>query len=459
MTAAATISDTTVPARRALRVAFLTLFLDLIGFSIIFPLFPHMLEHYRAIEAPGSIFTLVCTALENVSVWLHVPDPHWGVLVLFGGVLSSLYSFLQFLFAPMIGALSDRVGRRRVLVFTLSGSLLSYALWIFAGNFNLLVLSRLIGGMVSANISTVTAIIADVTERHERTRGMALIGIAFGLGFVLGPAIGGASAMLDLTRIFPSAVPYGINPFSVPALVAFLLTALNLAQVLFQFPETRVPHPSSAPEPRRKFVNPLALFRTDKFPAVSRSNMTYFVFLLSFSGMEFSLTFLARERLGFTPASNALIFLFIGVVLAGTQGGYVRRFADKIGALRMARRGLLLVIPGLLLIAESAAVRSSRLLFTGLFFLAVGAAHAMPSLTSLTSLYTPPEEQGRVMGVFRALGALARAAGPLVACVIYWRLGPSATYVLGAASIMIPLFLMRNLPSPQTERPLTEPSV
>jgi MFS family permease len=433
-------------ARSVLGITFLTLFIDLAGFSIIFPLFPSMLAYYREVEGHAGLFGWFLGLLDTLSGWAGPADREWGSLVLFGGVLGSLYSLLQFLCAPLFGALSDRVGRRPVLLVSLLGILLSYILWMFAGSFTLLVAARILGGIMSANISTASAIVADVTTTQTRSRGMAVIGMAFGLGFVCGPALGGIASLLDPTQHFPALVPYGLNPYSTPAAIAAALTLFNLVWVWFRLPETLRARDAAAPESTVRTINPLALFRTQQYPGVTRTNITYFLFLLAFSGMEFSLTFLAADRLGYSPAQNAGLFLFIGLILAGLQGTYVRRHAQRIGNRRMVLQGLVCIIPGLLLIGFAALARNSYLLFTGLFFLAAGAAQATPTLAALVSVYTPDDAQGRVLGVFRSLGALARAGGPLIACVLYWRLGASASYFIGAAFMLLPLLLARRLP-------------
>lgn len=447
-------TDTSAPSenvaapvdRRVLGIVFVTLFLDLIGFSIIFPLFPSMLAYYDAAGDP--IFEVFHTFLGHLSAWAGVPDSDWGVIVLFGAILGSLYSLLQFAFTPLVGALSDHIGRRPVLLVTLAGNLLAYAMWFVAAPFGLLVAARLLGGVMSANIATATAIVGDTTTESNRSRGMAVLGIAFGLGFIMGPAVGGVAALVDLTEIVPGLAAWGVNPFSLPAAVALVLTALNLVQVYLRLPET-------APLGKRttsgnRTANPLALFRPADSPGVTRTNMTYFVFLLAFSGMEFSLTFLAVQYFAFGSGQNAIMLVFIGVVLAFVQGGYVRRKADAIGPRTMAIRGLFLVAPALGLVGFAADMESLVLLFAALAILATGSAMVIPCLTALVSVYTPAESQGRNLGAFRSLGALGRAIGPLVAGVLYWRLGAVPLYLCSAAVMLLPLYMARGLPLPAT---------
>lgn len=443
-TAAARLSPET---RRATGIVFLTLFIDLVSFSIIFPLFPNMLTYYRDVERGVGLFGWFHGILAHFTSLAGSPEGDWGIIVLFGGVLGALYSFLQFLCAPLLGRASDRFGRKPVLLLGVGGMALSHLLWVFAGRFWLLVLSRIIGGMMSANIATATAVVADVTDRRTRPRGMALIGMAFGLGFIIGPALGGLAASVDLTAHWPSLRALGVNPFSAPALIATVLSLVNWMQLAFRFreslPETRPACPTA-----RRTANPLVLLRERGLPGSGRTNLTYFLFFAVFSGMEFTLTFLTVDRLGYAPRENGLLFLYVGVILAVMQGSYVRVLSPRLGPKRMSAHGILLAAPGLLLVGLAAAAKSAPVLFVGLGLLAAGVAQATPCLTALASLYAPPDEQGRVLGVFRSVGALARAAGPLAGCLLYWSLGADLAFAVAGLLMLAPLWLARRLPDP-----------
>lgn len=436
----------TPEAGSVLKVVFLTLFIDLVGFSIIFPLFPSMLNYYSSVEGDAGLFGWLLEGLRRFSVLSGTPTGHWGEIVLFGGVLGSLYSLLQFLCAPFFGSLSDRIGRRPVLLFCLVGILVSYGMWFVAGSFAMLVAARFVGGMMSGNISTATAIVADVTSTRTRSKGMALVGIAFGLGFIIGPALGGLLGQIDLTEHFPALAAYGVNPYSAVAALAFALTLLNIVLVMLRVPETRPERVGNGAVART--VNPLRLFSAGDYPGVNLTNATYFLFMLAFAGMEFSLTFLAVERLGYTSLKNVLLFLFAGVVQILVQGGYVQRRAGVVGPKRMAVQGLIAVAPGFVLVGCGGQFQSEALLYMGLFFLAMGAGMASPCLSALVSVYTPAHDQGRIMGVFRSLGALARALGPVAACIIYWRLDGAQAYYLCALFMLAPLLMAQRLPRP-----------
>ncbi len=431
-------------ARSAIALMTAVLFLDLVGFSIIFPLFPKLLEHYSRVEGQDGLFGIFMSGVEGLRRLLG--GSGGADIVLFGGLLGSIYSLLQFLAAPGFGTLSDRVGRKPVLLISSLGTAVSYLLWFFSGSFALLFFARMLGGVMAANISTASAVAADVTTRATRARGMAAIGIAFGLGFVVGPALGGMLSLVDLTHYWPALARWGVNPYSMPALFAFVLAVMNTCLISTRFRETLPPERRGKGTRRHPGLG--GLFHAETYPGVTRNNFVYFFFLMAFAGVEFTLVFLTWERFAFGNINQAWMFLFIGLTLALVQGGYVRRKAAKVGEKRMAGQGLIMLIPAMLFIGEAPNV---PVLYFGLLLLASGMAQAMPCLSSLASLYTPPEEQGRILGVFRSLGSLARVLGPLLGCFLYWKLGGRTFYVVASAFLLLPLWLWRGLPLPRRE--------
>lgn len=430
-------------AKKSLKIVFLTLFLDLVGFSIIFPLFPALAKHYIKVDGENFFLNAIFNGIETLAVTGGAGKLE--AIVLFGGALGALYSLLQFVAAPIWGTISDRIGRRPVLLISVFGLALSYLMWFFAGNFTILILARLIGGIMGGNISTATAVVADVTTKENRSKGMATIGIAFALGFIIGPAMGGIMSMFDLTSYYPGLADYGVNPFSLAAGIAFVLSMFNLYFLFKNFKESLPAEKRGKHDSERTF-NPLALFKPLPFEGINLTNFGHFFFLMAFSGMEFTLTFLAVERMSYTSMDNAYMFIFIGFVIALVQGGFVRRYAGQIGEKKVAVMGLICLIPGLIAIGLST---SSFLLYIGLFFLAVGSSMAIPCLTSLVSLYTPDEKQGHSIGIFRSLGALARVVGPILASLIYWKFGSSSPYFMGSAFLIVPIIMISMLPAPK----------
>ncbi len=430
---------------RALGVIFLVMFIDLMGFSIIFPLFPDMLEYYLAKTPEGGM--LHCTI-----AWLEAHtsqdlDSSFLVAVLFGGALGSLYSLLQFVFSPLWGKLSDRFGRRRVLLITQIGTALSYLGWIFAGELWLLLVTRALAGVMSGNIAVATASISDVTDQQNRAKGMAYVGIAFAMGFLLGPAIGGISAQWNWLAANPALEAWGINPFSAPAAVACVLATINVIWIARGFKET-LPETNRNDHPSVGLAGRLTgLFRIPQ-PDIRRSCWVNFLFTLSFAGMEFTLTFLAVERFNYSAMDNGLMFVFIGFWLIITQGGIVRRMAPKVGEKKLSLAGVLSAAVAFFLIA---AIATQSVFFVALALLSIGAGLVFPSLSALTSLYADPSEQGRFLGIYRSAGALARALGPLLAAMVYFHYGSSTSYATGAVFLILPLLLALKLKQPAKE--------
>lgn len=431
---------------RILKLMFLTMFLDLIGFSIIFPMFPAMAKHYLSVDSDNAILSWMMGLISNIQTVTTSADgaPLMTTIVLFGGLLGALYSLLQFFAAPVWGGISDRVGRKPVLMISVFGLFVSYLIWIFSGSFTLLIIARIIGGFMSGNLSIASAVVSDVTDEKNRSKGMAVIGIAFALGFVFGPAFGGILSLYNPLTNNPDLVNWGINPFSAPATLAAALSLINFFLIWKLFPETLKKGTTSH---LKRSVNPVKLFKPLPVAGVNYTNLAYFFFITAFSGMEFTLTFLAVERLGYTSMDNAYMFIFIGLIIGLVQGGYVRRKAHQVGERKMSFQGLIGIVPGLILLAYAG---SGWMLYAGLFFLSVGSAMIIPCLTTLVSFYTPKDMQGQSLGIFRSLGALGRVLGPIYASLVYWRYGSVNAYLIGAALIFIPALLVKILPDPPT---------
>jgi len=432
-------------SRQTLGIIFLTLFLDLVGFSIIFPLFPAMLDYYLPNGAgDGSLLGQMIAPIAALAERSGAEDPRFMTAVLFGGVLGSLYSILQFICAPLWGAYSDRVGRRKVLLITISGLALSYVAWFFAASFWVLIFARILGGAMGGNLSVATAAVADTTTREKRSSGLAIVGIAFGLGFIIGPAIGGLFAKINLIELFDGAEAFGINPFSAPALVSLLLAIVNLVWVARRFEET-LPVEKRGQKSERKGLAVFKLFQSPS-AATRRTNMVYLIYMLAFSGMEFTLTFLAVERFGFTPLQNGGMFVFIGFILVLVQGGIVRRLAKPVGEKRLAIVGLASGTVAFLVLANA---QSLGLFFVALAIMALSIGLCSPTLSALVSLYSSESEQGAALGIFRSAGSLARAIGPLSAAMLYFAYGSQSAYFCGALLIIVPFIMALNLPKPE----------
>jgi len=434
---------TEAPARPlSLGVIFLTLVIDLIGFSIIFPLGPDLIEYYLRIDGHSGLLGWMLAQSEAIA--RSVGQDHAFAAVLFGGILTSFFSILQFVFAPFWGGLSDRLGRRNVLIFTIAGTTLGYLVWVVSGSFWLFLLSRIVSGAFSGNLSVATAAVADVTTRQERSRAMGIVGAAFGLGLVTGPMLGAAAAQWNLLARHPSLGRFGINPFSVPALVSFLLCILNLVWIRRRFTETLSPEARSEPREIR-LRNPIKAIFAIENTAVRRANIVAFVFSVAFVAMETSLTFLAAERFHYTSAQNGLLLGFLGICSVVTQGFIVRKLLRTADEIHVLTGGL--VSTGIGLLVVGLCVRP-WMLYSGLVFLAFGSGLVNPSTTGLISLYSSQAEQGRVLGIFRSLGSLSRAITPILAGIVFWMCGSRTLFIAGAAVSLGALVLAVRLPRP-----------
>jgi len=431
-------------ARRplSLGVIFLTLVLDLIGFSIIFPLGPDLVGYYLRVDGGSGLLGWMLS--ESDSAARALGQSHAFAAVLFGGLLTSFYAILQFVFAPFWGALSDRRGRRGVLLVTVAGTALGYLVWFVSGSFWLFVVSRVVSGAFSGNLSVATAAVADVTTRQERSRAMGIVGAAFGLGLVTGPVVGALSAQLNLLAFRPSLGRLGVNPFSFPALVSLLLCLANLWWVNRSFRET-LSEATRAAARGAGLRNPIRAILTLGNPDVRRANIVAFVYALAFVAMEASITFLAASRFGYSAGQNGVMLGFLGVCSIVTQGFIVRMLLRKADEIRVLRGGLLSTGIGLVAIGMAA---RQWLMYAGLALVATGSGLVNPSTTGLISLYSTQEEQGRVLGIFRSLGSLARAVTPMLAGALFFAFGSKTVFLAAAALTAAAIALSARLARP-----------
>lgn len=438
-----TTSQAAAPKRPlSLGVIFLTLYIDLIGFSIIFPLGPELLHHYLQVEGDNGIVGWLVRHIEPIAHFFgntsHLPE------VLFGGIVSSLFSIMQFVCAPLWGGLSDKRGRRGVLLFTVAGTAASYLLWVFSGSFWIFLAARLLAGVFGGNLSVATAAVADVTTREERSKAMGLVGVAFGLGLVTGPAIGAFSSRINLLAHHPQLATWGINPFSVPALIAFVLGLVNLIWITRRFRET-LPPEKRGRDTETRTRNPLhAILSLDNAP-VRSVNLVSFVYQLAFVAMEASLVFVGFQRFGWDARANGILMVFLGFCSIITQGMIVRRLLKRMKETTILSSGLVFSAAGLFCIGYAA---SPGLLYLGVALLALGGGLVNPSTTGLISLYASVSEQGRVIGIFRSLGSLARAVTPIIAGIVFFTVGAHWLYCVAAALALGSCFLSLKLPQP-----------
>ena len=346
--------------RSPLLVLFLVVVIDLIGFGIVLPLLPRYAKEYAA-------------------------SP------LMTGVIMASFSAMQFVFAPFWGRLSDRHGRRPILMVGLFGSVLSYTLFGLADSLVVLLVSRIAAGFFGATIGAAQAYIADVTDAKERGRGMAVIGAAFGLGFTVGPAIGGIAS--GWHRYAPGFIAAGLSAF-----------ALTLAMVALPEP------PRHAARAERSLLDRTAIRHALAMPTIPLILLLQFGATFAFASFESTLSLFTQAQWRYDERHNGCVFTFIGLVLVIAQGGIVRRLMPKVGELNFVVRGTLLMALGL---GALAFVPDLALLLVALAVAVLGFAMVTPSLSSLLSRRTPQSTQGEVLGLGQSMLSLARILGPL----------------------------------------------
>jgi DHA1 family tetracycline resistance protein-like MFS transporter len=370
----------------------LVVFTDLVGFGVVIPLLPFYGEHFGA--APLTVTMLLAT-----------------------------FSGLQLIAAPLWGRLSDRVGRRPIVLISTTTSVLAYAWLASADALWMLFAARALQGISAGNISVAQAYIADVTKPENRARGMGLMGAALGLGFIVGPAIGGQLAGGDPTALTVALPAYAAAAFSALALV---LAALLLKESL---PAER------RAEAARNRPGRIAQIR-DAFerPNLRRLMVLFFTTTFAFAGMETTFALWALHRFGWGPRQVGELFAMVGIVLVLIQGGLIGKLTRRFGEARMLLAGTITIGLGLALLA---AAMTPVVGISACCLLALGMGMAQPSTSSLISREASATEQGGILGVNQSVGSLARLVGPAVAGSAFTLGGPSAPYILGAGLMVI----------------------
>ncbi|XP_028391458.1 major facilitator superfamily domain-containing protein 10-like [Dendronephthya gigantea] len=429
---------------RVMLVVFIGLLMDLMAFAVILPLLPSLLDHYSKDKEDG-LYKFFLTNVNRFRDFLNIPNTERYNFVLFGGFVGSLFSFLQFLASPVLGALSDVYGRKSILLFSMVGVGISYGIWAYSRNFTIFVLARIIGGLCKGNVTISTAIVTDVTSMRNRGKGMALIGVAYSVGFIVGPVIG---AIFSKQSESSSGTLYVL-----PAIFTLTVVSADILFLTCFLKETlpkdkRANSLTSEMKSALQLINPVSLFKFDavNLPAetdlneVKRVGLVYFLYLFFFSGLEFTLTFLTHSVFQYSSMQQGKMFFAMGIIMALVQGGYVRRIAPG-GEKKLASRGIIALIPAMVFLGTAG---SMKLFYCGIVLFAFGAATVVSALTTIVSKYGDTTQKGKIMGIFRSLGALARATGPFFSCAIYWSIGPMFCYGIGASFFVIPLYLLKK---------------
>ncbi len=361
---------------------FVTVFVDMVGYGLVIPLLPFYAREY----ATGAALI---------------------------GLLGSAYAAAQFVGGPFLGGLSDRVGRRPILISCLLGACFAYLLLGMAQTLSLLFAAVLLAGAAGGTQATAQAYIADLTPSDDRARGLGLIGAAFGLGLMAGPALGGFLSLYSLHA---------------PAFAAAALALANAAFGFFVLPES-LPARLRASTPLKR-LNPLSQLRG----VLGMSSIRWFLLAtlllnLAFAGLLTNFPLFSSTRFGWGASTNAFFFAFVGACAVLTQGLLIGRLQPRLGEARLLLGGLAVMAAGLGLVAV---VPYGFLLYPVVGMLAVGIGLAIPSLTALVSRRVSSREQGKVMGGLQAIISLTLVAGPPISGLAFDRLGVPAPYWIGA---------------------------
>jgi len=374
-----------------LTVIFLIVFIDLMGFGIIIPILPSYAQQ------------VFCSS---------------DVMV---GVLVAAFSFMQLLFTPVWGRLSDRMGRKPVLVIGLVCTIAGYILFGFASSFLILFLARLLGGIGGANISAAQAYIADVTSVEDRAKGMGLIGAAFGLGFVFGPFIGGL------------LVPYG---YEIPGFAAAALSTIALVTTIVFLPEPKM-HAEKAAQTSSSFTL-VKLKEALKKPKIASLFLLFFLVTFGYANIYATFPIISTREFDYTDRQVGMLFGFLGLIGAMTQGSFIRVLTKKIPEKPLFLIGVFFTMLGLTFLPFYISTAVLLIVLTSLSF---GSGVVTPTALSLISQNTDARDQGSILGINQSLGALGRVLGPIWGSFVFQHFGHIWPFLTGGA-VMLLVFIL-----------------
>jgi len=381
----------------------LTVFIDTVGFGIVLPLLPYFAEQF-------------------------------GATPLMVTLLATVYSFAQFIFAPIWGRFSDRLGRRPIILLTLGGLVIGYVSLSLANSLLLLFLARAFTGAMAANMGVVSAYITDITTVDDRARGMGRIGAAHGLGFIVGPAIGGLFAGFDPANL----------DLQLPFIIAAVLSATAFGLALFGVRETV--SPETRDQAARHQRNPFRVFGE----AIRVPQLALLLLLLTmtpfvFSAVETTFVMWSERALGWGPWRNGQIYGFMGLIAAATQWFLVGRLTQRFGERRLIRAGAVFIGAGVLILPFMTGAPGLCAAFGLIVF---GVSINNPSINSLISRYASPTERGSLLGVSSSCSALARITGPAWGGFAFGTFGRDWPFLSGAVVMAIMLFFALRLKPP-----------
>jgi len=390
--------------RASLGTLFLTVFLDLVGFGLVIPFLPAMARDLGASDFVAA-------------------------------ALTACYSLMQFLSVPVWGRVSDRVGRRPVLLWSIGASAMGMVFLGLAQSLPAIFLARLWSGAATANIAVAQAYIADVTTPSERAKGMGIIGMGFGLGFMIGPFIGG-----ELGRFHVIG-----HQGTLPAFVSAGLSLVNLALAFRYLPESYLPQQRARPARKLSLVNLAALRDLGRYPGVATILLIAFNSILWFAGVQAIFRLFTLDAFRMTVEGTGRVFGLIGLISVLVQGGLIGKLTRRFGEIRLLYAALLLMAAGLALHGISVSLGVPAFLVAS-SVAAVGSALHMPCVSSYISRRVGPDAQGATLGLMQSAGALARALGPLLWGLLYDGLGLRVPFYIAAVAIGALVVVLPRLP-------------
>jgi MFS transporter, DHA1 family, tetracycline resistance protein len=394
--------------KASLGTIFLTVFLDLLGFGLVIPFLPGFARQLGASD-------------------------------LVAALTGAVYSLMQFLLVPLWGRLSDRIGRRPVLLGSIAATAAGMVFLGYADSLVLLFAARLWSGMATANIAVAQAYIADVTPPEDRARGMGIIGMAFGLGFILGPFVGG-----ELAR-----VPIMGRAGALPAFVAAGLSVVNLIFAAVTLPESLPPERRGAASSghRRLPLDFAGIRRALEHPDVGRALGINFLLVFWFAGMEQTFRLFTDDGFSMSVAGTGRMLGLVGIVAAVVQGGLIGRLSRRFGEVHLLIAGLLIQTVGFTLLGASPRIAIAPIgaLAVACVLIAAGSGLVSPSVSSYVSRRAGADTQGMMLGTLQSLSALARVLGPATGGLLYQAISPGAPYFAGAVGMLVSAVLALGL--------------
>ena len=355
-----------------------TVALDLVGFGIVVPILGRYAERFGA----------------N------------GLQV---GLMFASFSVAQMVFAPILGRISDKIGRKPVIVFSLIGTAVGSFVTGAAGALWVLFLGRILDGASGASVAVAQGAVADIAPPEQRARLMGMLGAAFGVGFVVGPALGGLAAL---------GGPH------VPFYLAGSIAAVNAVAAMIRLPETK---------PDTSHITEKSQRGSALSPALKRFALVGFLSMLGFAGFEATFSIWGEKQFGFTEGSASIVFVFVGVTLVAVQGGLIGPLTQRLGSRKLLRIGLSLVAVGLLLLGITT---TWPMLFVALFLLSLGQGMSGPSGSALVAELAPVERRGEAIGYQQSTAAFGRVAGPVMAGALFDHVGINSQFLVSGILII-----------------------